>query len=199
MMKLMTVTNISVDGVTQGLGGPDEDPGPVSRAAAGLATVQWRGRDVPRPGLRTRRRVPVRPADIRDLRRFLGNLGRPRRQPYLDGTERPSQVRGIGQPHQPAMGGHYRPVRRPRDGVLTLAQVGGAAWRKSDELRPLCGPLPPVPTVVFSATMRLGWQRSMRPARQHTNLRAVVEGPPIVVSASHAKIRRDGYRRPRRQ
>jgi hypothetical protein len=39
----------------------------------------------------------------------------------------------------------------------------------------------------------------VHPARQHTNLRTVVEGPPIVVSAAHAKIRRDGYRRSRGQ
>jgi hypothetical protein len=39
----------------------------------------------------------------------------------------------------------------------------------------------------------------VHPAWQHTNLRTVVEGPPIVVSAAHAKIRRDGYRRSRGQ
>jgi hypothetical protein len=39
----------------------------------------------------------------------------------------------------------------------------------------------------------------VHPARQHMNLRTVVEGPPIVVSAAHAKIRRDGYRRSRGQ
>src|SRR2546427_11818106 len=45
----------------------------------GPAVVQQRqgGRDVPRRGLPTRRRLPVRPADLRDLRRLLGNVGDP--------------------------------------------------------------------------------------------------------------------------
>jgi hypothetical protein len=43
------------------------------------------------------------------------------------------------------------------------------------------------------------WTDMVHPAQQHTNLHTVVEGPPIVVSAAHVKIRRDGYRRPRCQ
>src|ERR671918_1260744 len=39
----------------------------------GSAALRRRGRDVPRRGLQARRRVPVRPADLRDLRRLLGN------------------------------------------------------------------------------------------------------------------------------
>ena len=74
-MKLTTITNVSVDGVMQGLGGPDEDRRRRIRARRmGSAAVRQRGRDVPRRGLPARRRVPVRPADLRDLRRLLGSM-----------------------------------------------------------------------------------------------------------------------------
>src|ERR687891_1846276 len=39
----------------------------------GSAALRRRGRDLPRRGLPARRRVPVRPADLRDLCRLLGN------------------------------------------------------------------------------------------------------------------------------
>ena len=45
------------------------------------AAVRQRGRDVSEPGLRARRRVPVRPADLRDLCRLLGSMGRSGRHP----------------------------------------------------------------------------------------------------------------------
>src|SRR6266511_4467859 len=49
----------------------------------GPAVVQQRqgGRDVPRRGLPARRRLPVRPADLRDLRRLLGSWADPGNSP----------------------------------------------------------------------------------------------------------------------
>ena len=73
-MKLTVNMNVSVDGVMQGLGGPEEDrrggferggwamPHFDSETAALIGEV--------RPA---RRRVPVRPADLRGLRRLPGN------------------------------------------------------------------------------------------------------------------------------
>ena len=75
-MKLTTTTQVSVDGVMQGLGGPDEDRrggferGGWATAAFDDEAETFLDRDLP-----ARRRVPVRPADLRDLRRLLGNLG----------------------------------------------------------------------------------------------------------------------------
>src|SRR5262245_62362528 len=40
----------------------------------GHTALQRRGRDVPRPGLPARRRLPVRPANLRDLCRLLGEI-----------------------------------------------------------------------------------------------------------------------------
>ena len=76
IMKLTTITNVSVDGVMQGLGGPDEDRrGGIERggwalplfdneAETFLAEVYHGGACV--------MRSPVRPADLRDLCRLLG-------------------------------------------------------------------------------------------------------------------------------
>lgn len=36
----------------------------------------------------------------------------------------------------------------------------------------------------------------VHPARQHTNTQPVVEGAELAVAVAHAKIRRNGYRRP---
>src|SRR5438067_9402562 len=43
----------------------------------GPAALRRRGRGVPRSGLPARRRLPVRRADLRDLRRLLGNVEDP--------------------------------------------------------------------------------------------------------------------------
>ena len=74
-MKLTTITNVSVDGVMQGLGGSDEDRRGGFERGGWACRSSTRGRDVPRRGLPARRRVPVRPADLRDLRRLLGRDG----------------------------------------------------------------------------------------------------------------------------
>jgi hypothetical protein len=85
-----------------------------SSAADGArsAALRQRGRDVPRRGLPARRRLPVRPADLRDLCQLLGSKGR--FGPHRSGAEHAAQVRGIDHAHRPAMGGHDRPLRRRR-------------------------------------------------------------------------------------
>ena len=94
--------------------------GPQGRLRArrmGPADLRRRGRDVPRRSVPTRRRVPVRPADLRDLRRLLGHrlLGCERgRQPHRQCVEHQAQVRRIDDAHRPAVGGHDRTVRRRR-------------------------------------------------------------------------------------
>ena len=76
-MTVTTTTFVSVDGVMQESAGRR---GPQRRIRAwrmGRAVLGQRGRDVSEPGLRARRRVPVRPADVRDLCRLLGGMAEP--------------------------------------------------------------------------------------------------------------------------
>ena len=110
-MKLTTVTNVSVDGVMQGLGGPDEDrsggferggwalPLFDNEAEAFLAAVYQRA-DAFLFGRRT-------------YEIFAGYWGVNGRfgQPHRSGVEHAAQVRGIDHAHRPAMGGHDRPLR----------------------------------------------------------------------------------------
>src|SRR5437870_1905225 len=75
IMKLTTTAQVSVDGVMQGPGGPEEDErGAFERGGWAhfdneAGTVM--GRDLP-----ARRRVLVRPPDLRDLCRLLGSVAR---------------------------------------------------------------------------------------------------------------------------
>ena len=99
-MKLTATTQVSVDGVMQAPGGPEEDERGVFERG-GWAHFDNRGRDGHGRHLPARRRVPVRQADLRDLRRHLGDVGRSGQQPHLDGVEHEAQVRGIYHTHDP--------------------------------------------------------------------------------------------------
>lgn len=74
----------------------------------------------------------------------------------------------------------------------------GSGRRHTNRLRAatrLCGKIEPVTNSELPADCGLLLQIfDVHPARQHTNLRTVIEGSPVVVAAAHAKIRRDGYR-----
>src|SRR5919197_4668940 len=102
----------------------------------GPAALRRRGRDVPQPGLPARRRVPVRPADLRDLCRLLGIMGRAGRQPHLDGVEHAAKVRRIDHAHRPALGKHDRPLRRRRGGRRLAESQAGTRTAGARQRRP---------------------------------------------------------------
>jgi dihydrofolate reductase len=72
-MKLTTSTQVSVDGVMQANGGRDEklDPG-MERGGWARPQSDDEAMTFVQPGLPARRRVPVRPAHLRALRRYWG-------------------------------------------------------------------------------------------------------------------------------
>lgn len=112
-MKLTTTTQVSVDGVMQGLGGPEEDrsggferggwamPHFDSETAALVGQVYGRA-DAFLFGRRTY-----------EVFRLLGSDGRFRR-PHRRGVEHPAQIRRVDHAHRPAVGGHDRPLRGRR-------------------------------------------------------------------------------------
>ena len=131
-MKLTTNTNVSVDGVMQGLGAPEEDrrggferggwalPLFDNEAATFLNQVYQRADTF----LFGRRTYEV----------FAGSWGtgswggKSGRQPDLGGVEHDAQVRGVEHAHRPAMGGHDRPLRRRRGRRRRAeGQAGGRA------------------------------------------------------------------------
>src|SRR5215216_434173 len=95
----------------------------------GQAAVRQRGHDLRQPGLPARRRVPVRPADLRPLRRLLGRtVGQPDRRC----VELAAEVCGIEHAHRPAgrkpydaYYGHWSRVRKVK---LPAAGDLGLAW-----------------------------------------------------------------------
>ena len=111
-MKLTTTTHVSVDGVMQGLGGPDEDrrggferggwalPLFDDEAAAFLDQVYQRA-DAFLFGRRT----------YEIFAGSWGTVGGSGRQPHLRGVEHAAQVRRIDHAHRPAVGEHDRPLR----------------------------------------------------------------------------------------
>jgi hypothetical protein len=114
-MKLTTVTNVSVDGVMQGLGGPDEDRrGGFERGGWALPLFDDEAETFLGQVYQRADAFLFGPPDLRDLRRLMGNRilgGKPGQQPHRSGAEHAAQVRRIDHAHRPAMGGHDRPLR----------------------------------------------------------------------------------------
>ncbi len=79
-MKLITNTQITVDGVMQANGGnnPELDPG-FDRGGWAIPTGDEESTAYIGDYLPARRRVPVRPAHLRAVRRLLGRANRFRR------------------------------------------------------------------------------------------------------------------------
>ena len=110
-MKLTTITHVTVDGVMQGLGAADEDRrGGFERGgwaiplfddeAATFLDEAFQRADAFLFGRRT---YDILPAP--------GSSGRSGHQPHRSGVELAAQVRGIDHTHQPAVGGHDRPLQ----------------------------------------------------------------------------------------
>ena len=111
-MKLTTITNVSVDGVMQGLGGPDEDrrggferggwvPPLFDNEAATFLNQVYQRADAFLFGRRT----------YEIFAGYWGVMADPDNNPIAAALEHAAQVRGIDHAHRPAMGGHDRPLR----------------------------------------------------------------------------------------
>jgi dihydrofolate reductase len=110
-MKLTTITHVSVDGVMQGLGGPDED------RSGGFERGGWVTHSFDNEAATFLNQVYQR-ADAflfgrRTYEIFAGSWGANGRfgQPHRSGLEHAAQVRGIDHAHRPAVVGHDRPLR----------------------------------------------------------------------------------------
>ena len=109
-MKLTTITNVSVDGVMQGLGGPDEDRrGGFERGGWALPLFD----DEAETFLsEVYQRADAFLFGRRTYEIFAGYWGvRADSGTHRGGVEHAAQVRGIDHAHRPAMGGHDRPLR----------------------------------------------------------------------------------------
>ena len=117
-MKLTTTTHVSVDGVMQGLGGPDEDRrGGFERGGWALPLFD----DEAETFLdQVFQRADAFLFGRRTYEIFAGSWGtgswgaNQGNNPISGGVEHAAQVRGIDHAHRPAMGGHDRPLRRRR-------------------------------------------------------------------------------------
>ena len=109
-MKLTTTTQVSVDGVMQGPGGPEEDERGVFERGGWAHFDNEAGTVMDEIYQR---------ADAFLFGRWTyevfvgswGNVGRSGRQPDLDGVAHATQVRGIDHAHRPAVDEHDRPLR----------------------------------------------------------------------------------------
>ena len=109
-MKLTTTTQVSVDGVMQGPGGPEEDERGVferggwahfDNEAGTVMDEIYQRADAFLFGRRT----------YEIFAGYLGNMGRSGRQPDLDGVAHAAQVRRIDHTHSTRVGEHDRPLR----------------------------------------------------------------------------------------
>jgi hypothetical protein len=114
-MKLTTTTQVSVDGVMQAPGGPDENrSGGFERGGWAMPHFDNEAMTVMDEIYQRADAFLVRPPDLRDLCRLLGNRllgGKSGQQPDLSGVEHDAQVRGIDHVHRPAVGGHDCPLQ----------------------------------------------------------------------------------------
>jgi hypothetical protein len=114
-MKLTTVTNVSVDGVMQGLGGRDED------RRGGFERGGWALPLFDNETEASLNQIYERATAFLFGRRtygiFAGGLGnrllgdKRRQEPDICGVEHAAEVRGIDNARRTAMGGHDRPLR----------------------------------------------------------------------------------------
>jgi dihydrofolate reductase len=111
-MKLTTTTNVSVDGVMQGLGGPDEDRrGGFERGgwalplfdneAATFVNQVYERADAFLFGRRT----------YEIFAPYWGAMADQGDNPIAAALNTMAQVRGIDHAHRPEVGGHDRPLR----------------------------------------------------------------------------------------
>ena len=111
-MKLTTTTFVSVDGVMQGIGAPDEDrSGGFERG--GWTTPLW-DNETGTFLNQVYERADAFLFGRRTYEIFAGSWGAmadPGANPIAVGVEHAAQVRGIDDTHRPTVGGHDRPLQ----------------------------------------------------------------------------------------
>ena len=100
-MKLTATVQVSVDGVMQASGGPEEDERGLFERGGRAHFDNEAGAVMDECS--SGQCVLVRSAHLRDFRWFVGNVGRSGRQPDLDGIEHEAQICGIDHTRRPAL------------------------------------------------------------------------------------------------
>ena len=116
-MKSMTTTNVSVDGVMQGLGGPEEDrSGGFDRGGWAIALLDAEAGDYLNEVYGGAAAFLFGRRTYEIFAGYWGSVHRSEHEPDRRRAEQPAQVRGVDQPCRPAVGGHECPDRRRRRG-----------------------------------------------------------------------------------